>query len=98
MNFHTPTDEEIHTAFEHGERAIQALFHDVATQMAELAQQLAKQGEVLQALQARLAKTSRNSRKPPASDGYRENPSAPPAYASRARSLRVADPAMTARP
>src|SRR5712691_12069365 len=70
MNFHTPTDEEIHTAFEHGERAIRALFHDVATQMAELAQQLAKQGEVLQALQARLAKTSRNSSKPPASDGY----------------------------
>ena len=51
MNFHTPTDEEIHTAFEHGERAIRALFHDVATQVAELAQQLAKQGEVLQALQ-----------------------------------------------
>ena len=70
MNFHTPTDEEIHTAFEHGERAIRALFHDVATQMAELAQQLAKQGEVLQALQARLAQTSRNSSKPPASDGY----------------------------
>jgi hypothetical protein len=70
MNFHTPTDEEIHTAFEHGARAIRALFHDVATQMAELAQPLAKQGEVLQALQARLAKTSRNSSKPPTSDGY----------------------------
>ena len=38
--------------------------------MAELAQQLAKQGEVLQALQARLTKTSRNSSKPPTSDGY----------------------------
>jgi transposase len=47
-----------------------ALFHEVATQVAELAQQLAKQGEVLQALQARLAKTSRNSSKPPASDSY----------------------------
>jgi transposase len=70
MHFHTPTDEEIHTAFEQGERAIRALFHDVATQVAELAQQLAKQGEVLQELQARLAKTSRNSSKPPASDGY----------------------------
>ena len=44
MNFRTPTDEEIHTAFEQGERAIQALFHDVATQVAELAQQLAQQG------------------------------------------------------
>ena len=70
MTFRTPTDEEIHTAFEQGERAIRALFHEVVTQVAELAQQLAKQGEVLQALQARLVKTSRNSSKPPASDGY----------------------------
>jgi len=70
MNFRTPTDEEIHTAFEQGEVAIRALFHDMAAQMAELARQLATQGEVLQALQARLAKTSRNSSKPPASDGY----------------------------
>ena len=37
---------------------------------AELAQQLAKQGEVLKALQARLAKSSRNSSQPPSSDGY----------------------------
>ena len=70
MHFRTPTDEEIHMAFEQGERAIRALFHDVATQMAELAQQLAQQGKVLQELQARLAKTSRNSSKPPTSDGY----------------------------
>src|SRR5712692_983953 len=70
MNFRTPTDEEIHTAFEQGEVAIRALFHDMAAQMAELARQLATQGEVLQALQARLAKTSRNSSNPPASDGY----------------------------
>jgi transposase len=69
MNFHIPTDEEIHTAFEKGESAVMALFHDVARQMAELAQQLAKQGEALQALQARLAKDSRNSSKPPSSDG-----------------------------
>jgi len=70
MNFRMPTNEDIHTAFEQGEAAVMALFHEVATQVAELAQQLAKQGEVLQALQARLAKTSRNSSKPPASDGY----------------------------
>ena len=69
MNFRMPTNEDIHTAFEQGEAAVMALFHEVATQVAELAQQLAKQGEVLQALQARLAKTSRNSSKPPASDG-----------------------------
>jgi transposase len=70
MNFPMPTNDDIHTAFAQGEAAVMALFHEVATQVAELAQQLAKQGEVLQALQARLAKTSRNSSKPPASDGY----------------------------
>jgi transposase len=70
MHFRMPTNEDIHAAFEQGEAAVMALFHEVATQVAELAQQLAKQGEVLQALQACLAKTSRNSSKPPASDGY----------------------------
>jgi transposase len=74
MNFQTPTDEEIHTAFEQGEVAIRALFHDVGIQMAELARQLATQGEVLHTLQARLAKTSHNSSKPPASDGYGKAP------------------------
>ena len=70
MNFHMPTDEEIHTAFEQGEAAVMAVFHTVATQVAALAQQLAKQGVVLQELQARLAKSSSNSGKPPSSDGY----------------------------
>src|SRR5712664_1162324 len=70
MNFRMPTDDAIHTAFEKGEAAIMELFHNVADQMTALAQQLAKQGEVLQELQARLAKSSRNSSKPPSSDGY----------------------------
>jgi transposase len=72
MNFQMPTDEEIHTAFEQGEASVMALFHDVAAQVTELAQQLAKQGELLQELQARVAKSSRNSSKPPSSDGYRK--------------------------
>jgi transposase len=70
MNFRMPTDEDIHTAFEQGEAAVMALFHEVVPQVAELVQQLAKQGAVLQELQARLAKTRRNSSKPPGSDGY----------------------------
>src|SRR5713101_9254398 len=61
MNFRMPTDAAIHTAFEKGETAVMELFHHVADQMAELARQLAKQGEVLQDLQARLAKHSNNS-------------------------------------
>jgi hypothetical protein len=47
-----------------------AVFHAVATQVAALAQQLAQQGAVLQALHARLAKSRHTSSKPPASDGY----------------------------
>ena len=70
MNFQMPTDEDIHTAFEQGEAAVMALFHDVAAQVTELAQQLAKQGAILHALPARLAKSSRNSSQPPSSDGY----------------------------
>src|SRR5438874_2066563 len=69
MNFRMPTDDAIHTAFKKGEAAIMELFHNVADQMTALAQQLAKQGEVLHELQARLAKSSRNSSKPPSSDG-----------------------------
>jgi hypothetical protein len=61
MNFSPPTDEEIHTAFVQGEAVVVALFHEVATQMRALAQQLAKQGAILQEWQACLAKTSRNS-------------------------------------
>ena len=60
MNFRMPTDDAIHTAFEKGEAAIMELFHHIADQMTALAQQLAKQGEVLQELQARLAKSSHN--------------------------------------
>src|SRR4029434_10847642 len=70
MNFQMPTDEEIHTACAQGEAAVLAVFHAVATQVAALAQQLAQQGAVLQELQARLAKSSHNSSKHPASDAY----------------------------
>jgi transposase len=70
MNFRMPTKEDIHTAFEQGEAAVMALFHEMAIEVAALAQQLAKQGEVLQELQARFAKSSRNSSKPPSRDGY----------------------------
>ena len=70
MNFRTPTDQDIHTAFEQGEAAVRDLVRALATQIEELAQHLTTQGEVLQALQARLAKNSRNSSKPPSSDGY----------------------------
>jgi hypothetical protein len=77
-----PTDPDIHSAFEKGEAAVRALFRQVAVQVEELARQLAQQGEALQALQACLAKNSRNSGKPPSSDGYSK--------AKRTQSLRQA--------
>lgn len=82
MNLRMPTDQDIHSAFEKGEAAVRDLFRQVAVQVEELARQLAKQGEALQALQARLAQNSRNSGKPPASDGYSK--------ANRTQSLRKA--------
>jgi len=69
MNFRIASDEEIHTAFETGEAAVRALFYELASQIEELARQLAQQGQALQALQAQQAKNSRNSSKPPSSDG-----------------------------
>jgi transposase len=70
MNFRTPTNQDIHTAFEQGEAAVRDLVYALATQIEVLVQHVTKQGETLQALQGRLAKTSRNSSKPPSSDGY----------------------------
>jgi transposase len=72
MNFHIPSDEAIHMAFETGEAAVRALFHELASQIEALARHLAAQGQALQALQAQQAKNSRNSSKPPSSDGYQK--------------------------
>jgi len=35
MNFRIASDEEIHTAFETGEAAVRALFHELASQIEE---------------------------------------------------------------
>ncbi len=70
MNFRLPTREEIHRAVLQGEAAIVELFAQVGQQVEGLARQLETQAAALNELQARLAKTSANSRKPPSSDGY----------------------------
>ena len=70
MNLRLPTRDEIHRAFLQGEEAIVALFTEVGEQVEALARQMETQAAALQALQARLAKTSENSSKPPSSDGY----------------------------
>lgn len=70
MNFSIPEEKEIRTAFAEGEEAVVALFVGITAQVDELAAQLEKQTGVLKDLQARLSKNSRNSGKPPSSDGY----------------------------
>ena len=70
MNLRLPTRDEIHRAFLQGEEAIVALFTEVGQQVEALARQMETHAAALQDLQARLAKTSENSSKPPSSDGY----------------------------
>ena len=70
MNFSIPDEKETRKAFAEGEEAVVGLFGGVTAQVEELAAQLEKQAGVLKDLQARLSKNSRNSGKPPSSDGY----------------------------
>jgi transposase len=70
MNIQFPSHEEIQAAFKGGEADVVALFDKVGQQIVELAEQLAKQAEIIKELQAKAAKNSRNSGKPPSSDGY----------------------------
>ena len=57
--FRLPDDEEIRATYQQGEEAIIALFHQTVGQLAER----------VQALEDRVSKNSRNSGKPPSSDG-----------------------------
>jgi transposase len=70
MNFSLPDEKEIRKAFAEGEEAVVALFGEVTMHVEKLAVQLEKQSVTLKDLQARLSKNSRNSGKPPSSDGY----------------------------
>lgn len=72
MQIRLPTREEIHLAFAQGEQAVVDLILNLGTPFEALAKQLETQAAALKELQARLGKTSQNSSKPPASDGYRK--------------------------
>ena len=71
MNLRLPTRDEIHRAFLQGEEAIVERFAEVGEQVEALARQLETQAAALKDLQARLAKTSDNSSKPPLSTGQK---------------------------
>ena len=70
MNIQIPSHENIKKSFRQGEDEVVALFDKLSEQLIDLAQQLQKQSESIQELQAKLSKNSKNSSKPPSSDGY----------------------------
>ena len=76
---HFPTEDEVRAAYRQGEEAVVALFRDMIQNMIILA-------ERVQVLEDRLARNSRNSGKPPSSDGL--NKPAPKSLRKRHRKKR----------
>lgn len=69
MQITLPSRAAIHAAYIQGEEAVVSLFAELGQQVEALAAVVVQQGEAIQALQGRLSKDSRNSSKPPSSDG-----------------------------
>ena len=80
--FQLPSDEEIRAAYYQGEDAIITLFHYTVGQLAAR----------VQALEDRVSKNSRNSGKPPSSDGLGQTGSQKPAKTAREEAGRTARP------
>jgi transposase len=74
-SFQQPSDEEIREAHRQGEAAVIALFHTTFLAIVERIQKLEDQ----------LAKNSRNSGKPPSSDGYNQGSPRPKSLRKRSR-------------
>jgi hypothetical protein len=62
---HLPTRQDIHEAYQQGEEAVIELVHGLLTVVQTLASRV-------QALEEKTAKNSRNSSKPPSSDGLKK--------------------------
>src|SRR4030042_2469589 len=69
LNVSLPSQEEIHNACISGEAAVVQLVTGLVETLQGLLRQMEKQALMMQELQAQQAKNSRNSSKPPSSDG-----------------------------
>jgi transposase len=72
MTITLPTPDDIHEAYHAGEESVQQLFSTVIVQVEEVVSQVQELQEVIQHLQDQLQKNSRNSSKPPSSDGVKK--------------------------
>lgn len=72
MEIKLPTQEEVHDAYQAGEETVQRLFATVSAQVEQLASYVQELHEVIQQLRDQIKKNSRNSGKPPSSDGLRK--------------------------
>jgi transposase len=69
---HLPDREEIHRAYLEGEEAVVQLVSGLFSCIQELVDRAQKQDEIIQGLRDQIAKNSKNSSKPPSSDGYKK--------------------------
>lgn len=67
-----PTQEEIDKAFSQGEKAVAQLINGLISNIQDLVSLAQKQSEIIQSLHDQLAKNSKNSSKPPSSDGLKK--------------------------
>jgi transposase len=72
MDITLPTPQEIHEAYQAGEEAVQQLFATMIAQVAQVVSHVQELDEVIHHLQDQIQKKSRNSSKPPSSDGLKK--------------------------
>jgi transposase len=72
MDIKLPTPQEIHEAYQTGEEAVQGLFVGMSAQIDQLVSHVQDLHEVIQELRDQNQKNSRNSSKPPSSDGLKK--------------------------
>ena len=69
---HLPDREEIHKVYLEGEGAVVQLVSGLVSCIQELVNIIQRQDEIIQGLRDQTAKSSKNSSKPPSSDGYKK--------------------------
>jgi transposase len=71
LQLQLPTIEDIHNAYVQGEEAVTHLVNGLIGDMHNLLDHIQQQQELIQSLQNQLSKNSKNSSKPPSTDGYK---------------------------